>query len=107
MEETAPFGSTAYLVTLSLLVFARGMDLLSTRIATPNLVLEANPIARRLGWTWGGLFNLLFAGLLACWPVPALVVVTTSLMVAGRNFKSAWLMRSLGEEGYQGLIVGV
>jgi len=30
--------------------------------------------------------------------------VTTSMLVAARNFKSAWLMRSLGEEGYSMLV---
>lgn len=35
----------------------------------------------------------------------ALVVVTTSMLVAARNFKSAWLMRALGETDYS-LLVG-
>jgi len=34
------------------------MDILSTWIATPNLVLEGNPIAKRLGWRWGIPLNL-------------------------------------------------
>ena len=29
------------------------MDFLSTWVATPNLVLEGNPIAKKLGWRWG------------------------------------------------------
>jgi hypothetical protein len=32
------------------------------------------------------------------------MVVTTSLLVAARNFKSAWLMRALGETGYAMLV---
>ena len=40
MEDPVPFGSRAYLVMLVLLVFSRGMDFLSTWVATPNLVLE-------------------------------------------------------------------
>ena len=32
---------------------ARGMDFLSTWVATPNLVLEGNPIAKKLGWKMG------------------------------------------------------
>ncbi len=46
MDDTIPFGSPAYLLMLVLLVFARGMDFLSTWVATPNLVLEGNPITK-------------------------------------------------------------
>ncbi len=104
MEDLVPFGSRDYLITLALLVFARGMDFLSTWFATPNLALEANPLAKRLGWKWGILFNLLLCFAVAHWPLPGLMVVTTSLLVAARNFKSAWLMRALGETGYAMLI---
>jgi hypothetical protein len=83
------------------LVFARGMDLLSTRIATPNLVLEGNPIAKLLGWTWGIPVNAGICMILAFWPLPAIVLGTTSMLVAARNFQSAWLMRSMGEEAYR------
>jgi hypothetical protein len=38
---------------------------------------------------------------LACWPLSALVVATASVLVAARNFQSAWLMRSMGEEAYR------
>jgi hypothetical protein len=95
------FGGKAYLALLTLLVFARGMDFLSTYIATPNLVLEGNPFARRLGWRWGIPLNLTICFLLARWPVPAIVLITTSLLVAARNFQSAWLMRTLGEHFYR------
>jgi hypothetical protein len=100
MEEV-PFGGTDYWILLGLLVFGRGMDFLSTWIATPGLLLEANPIARRLGWRMGAAVNLLVCGLCAQWPLPALIVTTTSLLVAARNFQSAWLMRTMGEERYR------
>ena len=51
MEEFVAFGSSHYFLFLALLAFGRGMDFLSTWIATPNLVLEGNPLARKLGWT--------------------------------------------------------
>ena len=104
MEDIAFFGSRDYLITLGLLVFARGMDFLSTWFATPNLELEANPLAKRLGWKWGIVFNLLLCVAAAHWPLAGLIVVTTSLLVAARNFKSAWLMRALGETGYSMLV---
>ncbi len=57
MEDWIPYGSAEYWGLLMALVFARGMDLVSTWIATPNLALEGNPIAKRLGWKWGSLLN--------------------------------------------------
>ena len=104
VEDFAPFASRDYLLTLGLLVFARGMDFLSTWFATPNLELEANPIAKRLGWKRGVIFNLLLCIAAAHWPLAGLIIVTTSLLVAARNFKSAWLMRALGEADYSALV---
>src|SRR5277367_3400300 len=97
MDDTVPFGSHWYLTMLALLVFSRGMDFLSTWIATPNLALEGNPIAKKLGWKWGVLLNVVLVFVLSLWPLSAIVVATASVMVAARNFQSAWLMRSLGE----------
>src|SRR5437870_1884908 len=101
IEEFVSFGSRAYWLTLALVLLCRGMDLLSTWVATPNLVLEGNPIAKRLGWRWGVPLNLAFSFALAFWPLPAIVISTTSVLVAARNFQSAWLMRSLGEHAYR------
>jgi hypothetical protein len=53
MPDTLSFGSREYLIFLFLLAFSRAADFFSTWIATPNMVLEANPIARKLGWKWG------------------------------------------------------
>ena len=101
MEDPVSMASRAYFLFLALLIFARGMDFLSTWIATPNLVLEGNPIAKKLGWKWGLLMNVGLVVFLAQWPLSAIVVATASVMVAARNFQSAWLMRSLGEEVYR------
>ena len=101
MDDPVPFGSADYFLLLGLLCFARGMDFLSTWIATPNLVLEGNPIAKKLGWKWGTPVNLVLCLIFAMWPLPAIIIVTTSLLVAARNFQDAWLMRSLGEETYR------
>lgn len=101
MHELVPFASRDYLLMFGLLLLARGMDFLSTWVATPNLVLEGNPIAKKLGWRWGIVLNLAACLALAFWPVSAIVVSTTSVLVAARNFQSAWLMRSLGEEVYR------
>src|SRR2546425_1023229 len=100
-EQFLPFASRTYALLFLLLVVCRGMDVLSTWVATPNLVLEGNPIAKKLGWKWGLPINLAICFVLALWPLPAIVVSTTSVLVAARNFQSAWLMRSLGEHFYR------
>lgn len=101
MEDFVPFARREYFILLGLLVFSRGTDFLSTWVATPNLVLEGNPIAKKLGWTWGLIVNVALVVFLAMWPVAAIVVSTASVMVAARNFQSAWLMRTLGEHSYR------
>src|SRR5271156_5774812 len=99
--DTLHFASREYFWFFSLLLFARGMDFLSTWVATPNLVLEGNPLAKKLGWRWGIPVNAAFCFGLALWPLPAIVISTASVLVAARNFQQAWLMRSLGEEHYR------
>jgi hypothetical protein len=101
MDDALPLGSRWYFLFLALLVFARGVDFLSTWVATPNLVLEGNPIAKKLGWKWGLLLNAVLVALLALWPLSAIVVSTASVLVAARNFQSAWLMHSMGEHAYR------
>ena len=101
MDEMVPFGGRDYFLMLALLAFSRGMDFLSTWIATPNLVLEGNPLAKKLGWKWGLALNVVLCVALAAWPLSAIVVATASVLVAARNFQSAWLMHSLGEEIYR------
>ena len=101
MEGPIPFGGPVYLVLLLILIAARGADFLSTWIATPNLVLEANPIARALRFRWGLPVNVVLCFLFAFWPLPAIIIATTSALVAARNFQVAWLMRSMGEYEYR------
>ena len=101
MDDPFSFASRGYFLMLALLVFSRGMDFLSTWIATPNLALEGNPLAKKLGWKWGVLLNIVICLALPLWPLSAIVVATASVLVAARNFQSAWLMRSLGEDFYR------
>src|SRR5262245_51194742 len=101
MDAFLPFASRDYWLTLALLLFCRGMDILSPWVATQNLVLEGNPVAKALGWRWGIPLNLVISFALAFWPLPAIVISTTSVLVAARNFQSAWLMRSMGEHAYR------
>lgn len=96
-----PFGSAEYLVVLMLLIVARGADFFSTWIATPDLRLEANPVARWLGWKWGVGVNVLIVLGVAVWLLPAVTITTTSLLVAARNFQAAWISRTMGEQAYR------
>lgn len=99
--DALSFGSSQYLYMMGLLVFGRGADFFSTWVATPNLLLEGNPLAKKLGWKLGGVVNLALCFGLAFWPETALAAVTASLLVAAHNFHLAWLMRSMGEEAFR------
>jgi len=101
MDDSVPFASREYFIFLAVLAFSRGADFLSTWVATPHLVLEGNPIAKWLGWKWGAVVNVVLVASLAMWPLSAIIVSTASVLVAARNFQSAWLMRSMGEEAYR------
>ena len=101
MEEAIPFAGREYFILLALLLFSRGADFLSTWVATPNLVLEGNPLAKKLGWKWGMIVNLVLCLSFALFPMMAIVISTTSVLVAARNFQQAWLMRTLGEERFR------
>src|SRR5215471_19927536 len=101
MEDLVPFASRDYWLLLALLIFSRGMDILSTRVATPNLVLEGNPVAKLLGWRWGIVVNIAFCFGVAFSLVTGVAISTMSLLVAAKNFQSAWLMRSMGEVNYR------
>jgi hypothetical protein len=105
MEELIAFGTRDYGLYWGMLVVARSMDFLSTWVATPHLVLEANPLARKLGWRWGAVVNVIMCTIFAMWPLPAVVIATTSVLVAARNFQSAWLMRTLGEDDYRNWVI--
>lgn len=101
MEETLRLGSGAHLAMFGALLFSRTMDLLSTWLGTPRLILEANPFARRLGWKKAIVVNLAVSALLSLWPLPAIILCVSSVLVAARNFQSVWLMRTMGEHGYR------
>ncbi|MCX6909337.1 MAG: hypothetical protein NTY01_15030 [Verrucomicrobia bacterium] len=91
-----PFG-LAYWAGVALLLVARGLDFSSTWIATPSLLLEANPIARRLGWQGGIAVTLLVCLVAAAIPFLAVLISVTSVLVAARNFQTAWVARTMGE----------
>jgi hypothetical protein len=101
LDQWVRWGTRSWWFLVGMVAFGRGMDLFSTWLATPNLVLEGNPLARRLGWRGGILLNAVLSMVFAAWPMVAVSLTTTSLLVAARNLQQGWLMRSMGEWGYR------
>src|SRR5215469_18831818 len=100
-REFFAFGSRDYCLMVLLLVFSRGMDIRSTWVATPKLVLEGNPLVKKLGWRWAVITSVGISFGMAFWLSTTIAVSTMSVLVAARNFQSAWLMRSMGEDHYR------
>ena len=89
----------AFLVLLS-----RIGDVVSTRLVSPTLRLEANPLVRRLGWRFAA--STLVIALIPYFMLEmGVVVLTTSLLVAGSNFSRGWLVHALGETEYEDLLL--
>lgn len=89
-----------------LLLFSRVGDVVSTRLATPTLRLEANPIVRRLGWRFAVV--TLLAALLPYYSASmAVALLAASLLVTASNLSRGWLARLLGEAEYEELLLRV
>jgi len=84
------------------LLVARLADILSTRLATPTLRLEANLLVRKLGWPFAWATALLCVlPYVADWgSAVAIPMIVASFFVASQNLSRAWMMRALGEEEY-------
>lgn len=106
VDEWVKPGSLVWWLGCAGMVLGRGADMVSTWIATPRLELEGNPIARLLGWRWGVILNILVLPVVACWPMLAVSLSTTSALVAARNLQQAWLIRSMGESNYRYWLAG-
>jgi hypothetical protein len=93
-------------VLCALLLLSRIGDIGTTYLVTPNLILEANPIVRKLGWP----FALLTLG--ACFlpyiylPV-AVAALMAFLLVSASNAGKIWIVRTVGEKAYAALLVDV
>jgi hypothetical protein len=90
---------------LSLLIMVSRLgDIGSTYLVTPNLTLEANPIAKKLGWRFA------FLSLFLCF-IPyyntslAIIVLVPSLLISSSNIGKIWLIRSIGEQEYAGMLL--
>ena len=99
-QETTPF---THLIAV-LLLLARLGDIVSTRLATPTLMLEGNPIVRRLGWRYAWL--TVAAALIPYLSIQmGIAILAASLMVSASNFARVWMLRTLGEETWGRIMV--
>ena len=88
----------------ALLLLARIGDVGTTFLVTPTLTLEANPIARKLGWP----FALLTLGacLLPYVHMPlAVSALVTFLLVSASNATRIWMVRTIGEATYAAFLL--
>jgi len=87
-----------------LLLIARIGDVGTTYLVTPNLLLEANPIVRKLGWPFALL--TLAACLLPYVTIPgAVTALMTFLLVSASNAGKIWIVRTIGEKTYAALML--
>jgi hypothetical protein len=84
-------------VIAGLTICSRIADVWTTYLVTPKLRLEANALAKRLGWKYALLTVLV--GLIA-YPSPPLgvILMTTSFIVSAFNASKILAARALGEE---------
>jgi len=93
-------------ILCALILLARIGDLISTRLVTPKLRLEANPIVRRLGWRFA--VPTLLACLVPYYYVPmGLTALVMFSFVCFHNWSRMWLPRTMGEESYEALILDI
>lgn len=90
-------------VLCGLLLFARIADLGTTWLVTPRLLLEGNPIVRRLRWPFG-LLTLLVCLLPYYHTGLAFSALVTFLLVSASNARGIWFVRAIGEERYLQLL---
>ena len=90
-----------HIVAFATLISRLG-DIGTTYLVSPTLRVEANPIARRLGW------KFIFAtSIIALIPYRSIhggvLVLTASFLIAASNASEAMLARFMGEENYAAL----
>ncbi|HKI99461.1 MAG TPA: hypothetical protein VKB51_13395 [bacterium] len=96
MDFPSPVDPLTWLLVAAV-ALSRGLDFLSTWAVTPRLELEANPLARKVGWGRMALLNVPLLGLPLLHHGLAITLVVTSLLVAGTNLSAGALARGMGE----------
>jgi hypothetical protein len=91
-------------ILCALLLVARLGDIGTTWLATPKLLLEGNPIVRKLGWPYAWLTVVVCLLPYVSEPV-AVVALVLSLLAAAGNAGRMWVMISLGEQAYADFLI--
>ena len=91
-------------VIAALLLIGRLGDLISTRIVTPRLKLEANPAVRRGGWPLAAVSLLLVSAPYFHLQI-SVAVLATSLLISASNLSRGWVAHALGEAEYQSILM--
>lgn len=85
------------------LLIGRLGDVISTRLVSPKLLLESNPIARR--WRWPYIVASIGFCFVPYWSVElGIVLSVVSLWVSSDNISRLWLVRSVGEAEYAAFV---
>jgi len=91
-------------VLCALLLISRIGDIGTTYLVSPKLILEANPIVRKLGWPFA-LFTLT-ACLLPYFSLEgAVMALMVFLLVSAHNAAKIWITRTIGEEAYAAFVL--
>ena len=94
-------GHLVHVVAFATLISRLG-DIGTTYLVSPTLRVEANPIARGLGWKY-----VFATAVIALIPYRSIhggvVVLTVSFLIAASNASEAMLARFMGEENYAAL----
>jgi len=90
-------------ILCALLLFSRLGDVGSTYLVSPTLKLEANPLAKKLGWPFM-LLSLLVCLLPYYDAGLAIMALVPSLLVSSSNISKFWMVKALGETGYSMMV---
>jgi hypothetical protein len=98
-------GSLPHLLC-GLLIIARVGDVATTYVVTPTLVLEANPVVRRLGWRFA-IATIALCLLPYYFPEVAVAALIASLLVSASNAGKMWIARTMGEAAYEAFLLDI
>jgi len=87
----------------ALILVSRLGDIGTTYLITPKLKLEANPIARKLGW-WFGALTVLVCIVPYYSTALGVAVLVPSLLISSSNTAKIWFVRAYGESEYYELL---
>lgn len=102
-DPSAASGSLPHVLSVLLLIGRLG-DLISTRVVTPRLKLEANPAVGRAGWPLAAVSLLLALAPYFNLQI-SVALLATSLLVSASNLSRGWAVHALGEVEYQAILL--